>query len=490
MEYLSQLVVENFKGFGERTEVPLGPITLIFGANSGGKSSLLQSLLLMKQTEASMRSSGKRTPLLVRGDQTDLGSFRGLINRHQLERQLTLGLTLSRTGEADFAAEVTVSQPTVESPIQVDRMKTYGEAPSFELIPLPLDHPARARSGSRHGSARGGAFGPTSPLLYGDVNEYLAWHSEISGFSDASQPAEVRDSASHRIEPVFAAFERRGMFNLSIQGLFDANGDRLTAEGDPLEEFLGEATYGQTRRAMAESFDDLVGPGRVVGGRVLRLSYLGPLRAMPERLTVLTGEPSDDLGTAGENIVALMSRDENQVRRINNWLQRLEIPYEVRVRQVLDPHVADTIGEVHSLMLLDRRSGVEVSATDVGFGISQILPLIFEAAANRRSGTLLIEQPEIHLHPALQTRLADLFVEMLDRDRQVILETHSEHMILRLQRLVRRGRLSPDDVCVLHVSVDSDGQNVVRLRLNSRGEFIDEWPGGFFDERLEEIFGD
>jgi len=90
----------------------------------------------------------------------------------------------------------------------------------------------------------------------------------------------------------------------------------------------------------------------------------------------------------------------------------------------------------------------------------------------------------------LQTRLADLFVEMLDRDRQVILETHSEHMILRLQRLVRRGRLSPDDVCVLHVSVDSDGQNVVRLRLNSRGEFIDEWPGGFFDERLEEIFGD
>ena len=113
------------------------------------------------------------------------------------------------------------------------------------------------------------------------------------------------------------------------------------------------------------------------------------------------------------------------------------------------------------------------------------------------------------MEPAtIQARLMDLFIEqsqprhrggmannlgVIDErgNRQFILETHSEHMILRLQKAIRLGRISPNRVSVLYVERGQDGHShVKRLRLNDSGEFIDEWPGGFFDERLEEIFGD
>ncbi|MCP4304801.1 MAG: AAA family ATPase [bacterium] len=106
--------------------------------------------------------------------------------------------------------------------------------------------------------------------------------------------------------------------------------------------------------------------------------------------------------------------------------------------------------------------------------------------------SLLVEQPEVHLHPALQARLADMFVSLALKGRsQFILETHSEHLILRIQRWVRRGDLSPDMVSVVHVGRNTLGETTVRqLRLSESGDFLDEWPDGFFEERFEEIFGD
>ena len=144
---------------------------------------------------------------------------------------------------------------------------------------------------------------------------------------------------------------------------------------------------------------------------------------------------------------------------------------------------------MNGLILTDEKSGVQVSMQDVGYGISQILPIIVESISSQNS-TLLIEQPELHLHPALQSKLGDLFAEQCPT-KQFIIETHSEHLVLRLKRLIRRGDLDAKDVSLLSVDANPDGtSSVTRIRLDSDGEFIDEWPRGFFDERLDEIFGD
>jgi predicted ATPase len=125
----------------------------------------------------------------------------------------------------------------------------------------------------------------------------------------------------------------------------------------------------------------------------------------------------------------------------------------------------------------------------VGFGISQVLPIIVQSMLSYGK-TLLIEQPEIHLHPRLQSELATLFVESIKEPyrNEFVVETHSEHLILRLQRLIRQGTLQADDVSVLYVDRTPDGSRCIPLRLDSKGGFIDRWPGGFFEESYHEMF--
>jgi predicted ATPase len=134
-----------------------------------------------------------------------------------------------------------------------------------------------------------------------------------------------------------------------------------------------------------------------------------------------------------------------------------------------------------------------VSPADVGFGISQSLPVIVQLVTSRNA-VIAVEQPEIHIHPGLQTRLADLIIESTAREtaaNQVLIETHSEHLMLRLQRRVREGKLSPNDLSVLYVDWNGDEQTaeVVQLPLDAEGSFLEPWPRGFFAERYDEIFG-
>lgn len=145
---------------------------------------------------------------------------------------------------------------------------------------------------------------------------------------------------------------------------------------------------------------------------------------------------------------------------------------------------------LQDLKLIDITKNVEVTHRDVGIGISQVLPVLVMAYGS--SGKLLaMEQPEIHLHPSIQAELADVFIESALGQRQntFILETHSEHIILRLMRRIREGTLNPEDVCVIYVDPLSQGSKVIELRIDDDGDFIDEWPGGFFEESFHEKFG-
>ena len=131
---------------------------------------------------------------------------------------------------------------------------------------------------------------------------------------------------------------------------------------------------------------------------------------------------------------------------------------------------------------------IDVALADVGFGLSQILPFIVQMLAS--TGKIIsIEQPEVHIHPKLQADLGDLIAEAikLPYEHQLLIETHSEHLILRLQKLVRLGKLTPDDVSILFVTRESNGSKATRFLLDEQGDFVEDWPGGFFPERLREL---
>ena len=159
------------------------------------------------------------------------------------------------------------------------------------------------------------------------------------------------------------------------------------------------------------------------------------------------------------------------------------------------------------IVLYDKSSRTEVTLQDVGVGISQVLPVILNAFGEHNR-LIAIEQPEIHIHPALQADLGDVFIESAlgENKNTFLLETHSEHLILRILRRIRETTrakmdswpeqlreacpdgIKPEDVAVLYVEPGEDGAKVRELRIDEQGRFIDEWPNGFFEERFNEEF--
>ena len=225
--------------------------------------------------------------------------------------------------------------------------------------------------------------------------------------------------------------------------------------------------------------------GRALQETLERLFPMGPFRKPPERWYISTGTSPEDVGLQGERLPDLLFRHPEFVKEVNDWLEHLDVGYQIKV-QPMEPRSRD----MFEVRLIDtrRKQPVEVSLLDIGFGISQLLPFIVQSLASE-GRIISIEHPEIHVHPKLQADLGNLLAEAIKEPQwnQFLIETHSEHLVLRLQKLVRQKTLTPEDVSILYVSRGSEGSQVQQLRLDENGDFIDEWPGGFFPERLREF---
>jgi len=209
---------------------------------------------------------------------------------------------------------------------------------------------------------------------------------------------------------------------------------------------------------------------------------IGPHRNSPDRVYTYDGRKPQEVGLSGRFVPDLLFNDSTLVTSTNEWLKRLKINYELLIDKT--PTRYD---DVYEIRFVDRNNhSINVNLRDLGFGISQIMPVIVQCLAC--SGKILtIQQPELHIHPSLQANLGDLFAESIYKhNNQLIIETHSEHLVLRLLRLVRKGKLKYNDLSILYVGRNSKGTYVKRLRLDNSGDFLDNWPGGFFPERLNE----
>ena len=202
---------------------------------------------------------------------------------------------------------------------------------------------------------------------------------------------------------------------------------------------------------------------------------------LPERMADLDPDDADDLVPQVDDVVTSLV-DEDEVAE--RWIEEL-----LKTRSE----------ELHDLVLIDNRTGTPVSHRDVGIGVSQVLPVLVSAYASKEK-LLAIEQPEIHLHPALQAELGDVFIESAlgPRSNTFLIETHSEHLLLRIMRRIRETAakklpdglipVRPEHVMVLFVEPHGPHSIVREMPLNERGELVNAWPGGFFEEGLREIF--
>ncbi|TMK55906.1 MAG: DUF3696 domain-containing protein [Actinobacteria bacterium] len=472
----------NLKAFSGDHSVDLAPLTLIYGRNSAGKSSLLQALLLLKQTIES--SDPERPALVIRGPLADLGSVPGIISGHDTDLELKLGAEVDAKDHFGRAtSEIYGVNLSFQWDQEVRSVRQTG-------IDVSLDNGLVAAYTRRREPASARV---ETPFQIGrrDAREtFLRWIlSEL-----AAQPRyRLRPGSDARallddIEDLVDVFTERAMLTSASWGILP-HGPSFV-----LKEPISQKDEGY-KTVLGECEDlwwDVLSSLRFeLAGALESLIYLGPLRRAPERFHVLSGARRRSVGREGEYTAEILNQNPALTTEVNKWLGRLEVPYTLTVIGVQESEVASTIGDVVVLALTDTRSGLQVSPGDVGFGISQLLPIVVQAIGGTNS-TICVEQPEIHVHPHLQGHIADLLIEaaLKGPKNQLVVETHSEHIMLRIQSRLRAKEIKPDEIKVLYIDTDEDGlARIVPLSLDEHGGFIDEWPEGFFEERFHEIFG-
>ena len=545
---LHSLELENFKAFGERACIPLAPITLIFGENSAGKSSILQALNLLKQTRESRETGALLLPRAENGI-VDLGSFKELLFDHDLERTLSIRVEIKMDKKSLFslpdekekiAIKFNFKRPSLKEEVLLDQFEIYyGESSKCIARFQPL-----GKTVERHEfwmmmgffrDSRG-----LSPSKLASVkcvwvtDEPEFWKPEFDWCNenreeiarriterkldleeDLKQHTDEDNNGQKNVDEGFQEYIKRLQRE---KDSLDADSKFFSSELE-LESYIFKRRSEEMNIVIAaqgflpvgvlhgEKTSLLTGPGSLSGPRSDVMAFdvaeltmaashalertldalfpMGPFRRPPERWYIFTGTSPEDVGYRGDLLPDLLFRSKKLVKKTNKWLEKLEIGYELTV----EPVGIDS-GDLFEVRLKDtrRKEPVNVALPDVGFGISQLLPFVVQSLASEKQ-IISIEQPEVHVHPKLQADLGDLLVESIKpkRDNQFIIETHSEHLVLRLQRLVYEKEIEPEDVSVIYVSRGSEGAEAQRLRLDEEGDFIDDWPNGFFPERLREL---
>jgi predicted ATPase len=193
--------------------------------------------------------------------------------------------------------------------------------------------------------------------------------------------------------------------------------------------------------------------------------------------------------------------------KINDWLgndKKLKSTYEINISPEVTKNIFRRLffrkeQTVNRLFFRDKETDTLVSPKDMGLGISQVLPILI-SCNSKQNTRLFLEQPELHLHPAIQSELADEFIRSYkERGNEFMIETHSEHLLLRIMKRMRytaedrqdRDKsldLTPDDVCLLYVDNNGKTTYINELELDDDGSLLDPWPNGFFEEGHKERF--
>jgi predicted ATPase len=425
----TEIRLRNFKCYADSGPIPLRPLTVLVGPNNAGKSTILQAILMLKQTYEDRDPS---EALVTSGPYVDLGGYFDILRGGEEARSRRISIYLRGDPGLRPIREISARGATRELPIgdrlevsfSFDRRKNEINL-VHSLIAVGKDPLIEVRR-------RGKLLEAVS------LPAIIKQHTEVSlvHFMPTLQPRGVPPKDRKRVDRVLSEVA-------STQA----------------QTHVWEHIFEETRHIM-------------------------PLRAAIPRYNILGEMAPSEVGAGGENLLRVLRNEEKVEGTQSTLLDLVEkaLRNQFHMLQRIRFKRMDPAGILRSLLGDEFRGFRGVNVANMGAGISQVLPILVGAVSTPSGGVLLIEQPEIHLHPRAQADLVDTLIDALRRRgrRQFIVETHSEHLLLRVRRRIAEGKLEPSQVGVIFVEKSGVSSKVRFLEPTSRGHFND-WPEGFFD---------
>jgi len=562
--------LSNFKGFKELQSVNLKPLTVICGTNNSGKSSLIQSLLLMKQSHPTKFSPNTygQLPLTFNGSYVQLGSFLDVVYNHLNDEEIVLKWKLQNEEikpgfgfhirNYSINSELTVKIKNIKN-IEVEKSLAQIEVNNFLFkdlntnfsLELIRKNDGKYKIKLRNISVRDITINIIYPNYKRDyrdnyineIRELLKYLEDknIKSFQDRIIEEECFDHAQITFQGIFPSQILINNFPQQSCSILKRIREKLPSivkgrVSSKLEELIDKIVrhlesiiinldkqqpqkdkYLDIDSSISKEDQDLS-----IGKEVSLLDYyfsyratfiflreiwsgfryIGPIREAPKRFYPFNDLRIIDIGINGENMpLVLAVEKETIVPKYYRCIYKKKSieKYELRDKDKLIDSVNWWLSDfkklppIHSINELSGiinqvkvdSLGIELDLTDVGFGVSQILPIIVECLRMAEGETIILEQPEIHLHPSLQSKLADFFICMAKSGKNLVVETHSEHFINRL--CLRIAQEESNDtrnlINILFVSCDEENRSSIAqpIEINKYGE-IENWPVGFFDE--------
>lgn len=431
---ITHIRVKNFKSWKDSGEVKLAPLTGFFGTNNSGKSSLLQMLLLLKQTIGT-------DEILFFGDENslvNLGSFREMIHGHKDGEPL----------ELEFGCKV-------QKPFTIHQYDRLGYRPISSLNVENFTFNATIFCIENEISIQKGGYRVKS-------------ENENQTLKDDSIPSIIGPALRGKSENEEQVI--KGNFSRRIYGQPYSS----KSSDDPIIQFSSEF-----KRLFSH------------------LYYLGPTRVDPRRLYIWNGEHPEHPGQWGnQTIDALLSarvrslktsHEEEEVpieQRVSYWLQEMGLAHSFS----LDWTGSTSSERGYEVRIQKTPSNPPVTLVDMGYGLGQFLPVLVLCYYAPEGSALILEQPGIHLHPKVQSQLADLLIEIVtERNLQILIESHSEHFLNRLQRRIAEEDITPDKTALYFCRNEEGVSTIEKLKMDEFGN-IANWPENFFGDEMGDLF--
>lgn len=590
---ITKLSLTNFKSFKETQTIEFAPVTLLFGANSVGKSTVLMALFYLQQ----ILDKGQCDPQRIEALGGKLvGGFKNLVHRRNLNESITIKIEYDKGNSVgssyDFLADmlganelaIRLSSPVIEAQtIALEFVITWAE---FEYTAFIANYKvwfdgieiAEVSSDAGQMQPLLTKLNYLHPLLLpedhddwliecfdNDVAIHNAFYDKILDLKDVPKPdhREISKGADRPFEgdeeePLFTdncfvsefhelLNDERNISNnyesadnmvivegetlihvpIGIQGLSGA----LPSPGIKLKSSLNLEDEKQNEVFVELLSDILVAPLDNLKKLLNDSLCIGPLREIPDALhqaNHYVEQKEWHNGLAAWDVLA--KADSQLITAVDDWISndsKLALGYgvahkvekyyseierehptgalhhaEMKLEELIAKDVNGSSNSslsnipeaIYSYTLFDLNNNIAVSPSDIGVGISQLMPLVV-AALSRNKGLIACEQPELHVHPRIQVSIGDLLTQS-GSSSNFLIETHSEHLILRLRKRVRQTTknelpegLKPvkkDDISIVYFEPSPDGVIAKRIKLDEDGEFMSKWPQGFFSERRGE----